>query len=651
MRDVFIKDKSIPEGAVPEAIERSWRRCAGSGLNMTDMRQVELAGSHMLKQFLESSDNLLRTARPVMENLYEQICNTGNMVILSDACGTLLHAIGDPDFVSDAQQVALQPGANWSEKERGTNAIGTALVEQQAVIVHASEHYLERNAFLTCSASPILDPYGRMMGVLDISGDYRSFHRHTLGLVRMSVQMIENRLITTEFDGEVTLTFHTRPEFLGTLCEGMIVFSVDGRFVAANRSALFQLGMNRGEMLKQDFASLFDLPFSEVLAQTRLTNHQPLTLHTHNGIRVFAKARSGTTVPPLCYVPYGRTPPTESRPSPVPAQPRAVTRKNLKTLDSLSLGDPKMEEAILRARKIMGRDIPLLIEGESGTGKELFANAFHCSSPRRDGPFVAMNCASIPEGLIESELFGYQEGAFTGAKRKGNPGKIQQAHGGTLFLDEIGDMPLNMQARLLRVLQERALVPLGGATPIPVDIAVVCATNRKLRDEVAAGSFRQDLYYRLNGLRIWLPPLRERKDLDQLVEFIIALEAGADHPVKVSDEVREIFRHYSWPGNIRQLSNVLRTSIALLDGCTIEFDHLPCDLVEDLNAGRPCDAGKSASAVMPQDEPWSARQNNLEEIEAQVIRNALKEHGGNISAAARQLGISRNTLYRKLGRF
>jgi transcriptional regulator with PAS, ATPase and Fis domain len=309
-----------------------------------------------------------------------------------------------------------------------------------------------------------------------------------------------------------------------------------------------------------------------------------------------------------------------------------------------------MQTAIERARRVIGRDIPILIEGESGVGKELFAKAFHQSGPRRDGPFVAVNCAAIPEGLIESELFGYDEGAFTGARRRGAIGRIQQADGGTLFLDEIGDMPYALQSRLLRVLQERSITPLGSSRAFRVDISLVCATHRRIKDEVARGNFREDLYYRLNGLRFSLPALRERTDLPELVQSILEEECGGRGGTKVSEEVMRTFTRYPWPGNIRQLNNVIRAALALVgDDGEIMCHHLPDDFLEDIAQINEERAAEERATGIPAPAPIEVC-GNLEEIELQAIRKALDENAGNVSAAARQLGISRNTLYRKLGR-
>jgi transcriptional regulator with PAS, ATPase and Fis domain len=318
------------------------------------------------------------------------------------------------------------------------------------------------------------------------------------------------------------------------------------------------------------------------------------------------------------------------------------------TLDQLDTGDPQIATVIAKVRKVIGKDIPLLITGETGTGKELLAQAIHNESPRRSGPFVAVNCASIPETLIESELFGYEEGAFTGARRKGAVGKIVQAHGGTLFLDEIGDMPYPLQVRLLRVLQERIVNPLGSTKSIPIDVAIVCATHRNLREMIAQNRFREDLYYRLNGLIVKLPPLRERKDLAVVVGKMLereALRGGAGQHLSVAPDVMMLFEQCTWPGNFRQLANLLRTAAAMVDDDgEIRREHLPDDFFDDL---LKTDGQTAANAAAPTDcaAPMGTR---LQDMEAHAIAATLAQHGGNVSAAARTLGVSRATLYRKM---
>ncbi|MBC7944782.1 MAG: sigma-54-dependent Fis family transcriptional regulator [Burkholderiales bacterium] len=622
----------IPEGLLPEAIRRSWKRCLTMGLNAQESAAAD-APAENFADITECNRLLITHAQPVMENLREQIENTHSTVILTDAHGLILRSLGDSDFMHKAARVALQPGVVWDESNKGTNAIGTALFEQRPVLVHGGEHFVSSNACLTCSASPICNPQGAIVGALDVSGDHRSCQQHTLALVRMSVQMIENRLFREDFFDCVYLRFHTRPEFIGTLCEGIAVFSADGHFVSANRSAIFQLGIDLPKLREMPFSALFDLPFETLFKEASAT--RPLALQMHNGVRVLGLPEFGTEL-----LRRRKTIPRFKQPA-----ARARTPRDLEVhmLASLNHGDACMASAIEKARKVLGRDIALLIIGETGTGKELFARAFHNDSPRRAGPFVAVNCAAIPDGLIESELFGYEEGAFTGGRRKGAPGKLVQADRGTLFLDEIGDMPLPMQARLLRVLQERTVTPLGGVKCLPVDIAVICASNRNLRDLISKGQFREDLYYRLNGLVVTLPPLRDRSDIAKLASLLVVNESRGRLQASIHQEVTRLFESHPWPGNIRQLATLLRTAIAMLgNDAVITRAHLSDDFLEDA-IDKPAVSMTRDKLALDESSIGS-----LDALEKCARRKMVEIYDGNISAAARHLGISRNTLYRKL---
>jgi transcriptional regulator of acetoin/glycerol metabolism len=635
----FFSRGEVTPGLVPDTIFLSWQRSAESGVNAENpCKAFPALPVEELDSLREKNRDLLHHSLPVIENLYEQIIHTSNMVILADATGVVLHSVGDPGFINRARKVSLQPGGIWSEQIRGTNAIGTALVTQSPIVVHNVEHFVSSNHFLTCSASPIFDPHGRVLGILDVSGDSRAQQQHTLALVRISAQQIENQMFSTGFEQEVVLHFHVRPEFIGTLYVGIAVFSHDGRFLAANRSALLHLGIDRYQASELNFPALFDASLDNVLEHSD-PFHQPIRqIRTRSGFTVYCRAKSGMIRPSRGAAISGL--------EIFQASSSYNARERQPLLKELDLGDPVMGKLIAKTSRILGHDIPVLIEGESGTGKELFARAMHHSDSRRHGPFVALNCAALPEGLIEAELFGYQEGAFTGAKRKGYTGKIRQADGGTLFLDEIGDMPQQLQARLLRVLQERTVYPLGGTDSYKVDFALVCATNRKIREEVAAGRFREDLYYRLNGLLVTLPRLREREDRLALARSIVASLAGPGREIRLSPEVVGIFDSHPWPGNIRQMHNVLRTAVALLGPDEeITAEQLSEDFLEQYRQ-LYCMAGQSlildsiaSSAIDPA---------SLDQLEMAAIRKAMEECGGNVSAAARRLGISRNTLYRKL---
>ncbi len=641
-RDVFFGRGEVPDRLVERALIRSWERCRRAGLDFLAVRDSgAVASVAALRDACERHRHLLAHAQSIMDHVYEQIRHSGSVVILSNEEGLVLHSIGDADFVERAELVALRPGASWDERERGTNAIGTALAEGGPVEVVGAEHYLERNGFLTCSATPLFDPQGQLIGALDISGDYRGYQRHTLGLVRMSAQLVEKRLFESAYTQELLLAFHPRPEYVGSLGEGLAALAPDGRILAVNPAGLEILGLRRDEATRLNCSLLFNASPGALVDRARRDSQALQAVTTARGQQLHLRMRGN--LPPLA-VP-ARLPTDTAR---IPSTRRPGACGEMLTLDTLCTGDARLQGAIDRARRVLGRDIPILIQGESGAGKEMFAKAFHNGGPRRSAPFVALNCAAIPETLIESELFGYQGGAFTGARKEGAVGKIQQAHGGTLFLDEIGDMPLNLQARLLRVLQERSVTPLGGGRTIAVDISLVCATHRHLKEEVAERRFREDLYYRLNGLSVCLPPLRERTDLRQLATSLLRVEAGA-REVAFSEEAMLAFERYAWPGNIRQLNNVIRVAIALLedDERAIAETHLPEELFEELPLAALEAPQPAAAAAHPRAAADAA---SLEEVERQAVQRALEAAGGNISAAARMLGVSRNTLYRKLGR-
>jgi transcriptional regulator of acetoin/glycerol metabolism len=625
----------LAEQARAERIEQSHLRCAALGLTRVERADFAPMVRGDLAVARERNQRLFTHAAPVMEMLFEQIVNTESMIVLTDAQGTILHSIGDDEFLARAGKVALAPGVNWAEQAKGTNAIGTALVEELPTLVHAGEHFIHANRFLTCSAAPIFDPRGHMLGVLDVTGDQRSYHQHTMGLVRMSARMIENHWLSEDYGNQLRLHFHLRPEFIGTLLEGIIVLDGEGRILGANRSALDQLDLTGAALRLHTLTSLFDTTIAALCDHFRAPITVPLHLTAFNGRGFHASARFNG---PLHAARVPVDAPREAG-AVVPPLARAVAPLAAATgLHTLSTGDAQVEALVQKVRRILNKDIPLLILGETGTGKELLARAVHQDSNRARQPFVAVNCASIPETLIEAELFGYEDGAFTGARRKGASGRIVQANGGTLFLDEIGDMPLSLQARLLRVLQERCVTPLGGHKSIAVDIAVVSATHRNLREMIAAKQFRDDLYYRLNGLVVRLPALRDRSDLRAIAHRILLAEAPQATPA-IGADVLGMFERHAWPGNIRQLANVLRTAAVMAAGeGEITEAHLSDDFLEDVRDARAAAAASTAGA----------RAHTLGQAEVALIQQAVDAAGGNISEAAKRLGISRNTIYRKL---
>lgn len=604
--------------AIAEAIERSWRRCMVKGVDEQAPVHDQIITAWELEERLEKNHLLLTHAEPEMLTLSEQIAHTQSLVILTDNEGVILRTMSEDmgmGAAPDGLRASLLPGASWSEEHRGTNAIGTALVERTPISVQGAQHFMAYHHSLSCSAVPIFAANNQLVATLDVSNDFNQPQHHTLALVKMAAQMVENRLFHATASGEIGVHFHARPEFIGTLWEGLALFDSDGQLRAINRSGQFQFGLPLDEDILASRRIQFDEIFDESWQAFKLRGMRAdlvFPLHLRNGARVYARASSQAAAPAKSTV----------------SQPR----ESAASLEMLDTGDPQLHMAITQVKQVLNRDIPILILGETGAGKELFSRAIHDASTRRDQPFVAVNCAALPEGLIEAELFGYEEGAYTGAKRKGNAGKIQQADGGTLFLDEIGDMPLSLQARLLRVLQERKVTPLGSSKSIPVNFMLVSATNQKLKDKVAAGEFRSDLYYRINGLAVQLPALRQRKDLPRLISLILQVEQ-APH-CEITPEVMALFARHPWPGNVRQLHNVLRTAIALADGAPVGLQHLTRDFLDEL------EMNNTDTVAAP---PLTLRAQSDE-----AIRLAMQQHAGNVSAVARQLGMSRNTLYRRL---
>jgi len=630
-RNRLLESGELPaENLVGPVVARSWGRSQEAGLAPVGrLPETCHLNRFQLTRAIGRQQELIAHARPVMEYLFTQTRDSGSMVILADDRGILLHTLGDADFLDRAERVALAPGASWNERHRGTNAIGTALAEAAPLVINGAEHYLERNAFLTCAAAPVAAPDGRLLGVLDISGDQRRRHPHTFCLVRTAAQMIENRLFEAYHSGSVHLRFHALAEGIGTLTEGVLALSDAGLIAGANPAAMRLLGLNSADLGCIHLERLFHLRLAELLDWAARRGHEPMLVRhtTQQGEgRLFVRVETSRVLRQVSH-PMAIPKPAAEKSAPAPVD----------ALAALDSGCGLVAAAIHKARRVLDKPIPVLLQGESGVGKEVFANAMHNAGPRRGKPFIAVDCSALSENLIEAELFGYAPGAYTGARREGSPGRIREVQGGTLFLDEIGDMPLAMQTRLLRVLQERQVTPLGGGKAVAVDFALICATHRNLKAEMEAGRFRADLYYRINGLTLMLPALRERNDLAALLDRLLK-DLLPGRRVEFEAGVAAAFADFAWPGNLRQLVNALRTACALLDDeeNRIGWQHLPDDLAEDLRLRRT-------------PEPLMAdATENLRDVSAATITRAISQSHGNMSEAARRLGISRNTLYRRL---
>lgn len=620
------------------AIDDSHDRCAAFGLSRFESPDFAPVPRADLAVARERNQRLHTHAAPVMELLHEQIVHTQSMVVLCDAAGTVIHAVGDDDFLARASKVALMPGANWSEARKGTNAVGTALVAERPTLVHADEHYFHANHFLTCSAAPILDPRGNVLGVLDVSGDNRSYHPHTMALVTMSARMIENHWLSQDFRHVLRVHFHPRPGYVGTLMEGILAIGPDGRIAGANRSATDLLGTTGAALRQHTLGSLFGTTVGALADLARSPQAGAMVLHTADGRALQAVVRFNAAAEGV--VAAADRP---AAPALVAARPTglggvsAAGRTNGSgaaptpsgaALAALCTGDAQVAALAQKARRVLDRDIPILLVGETGTGKRTWARALHADSHRAARPFVAVDCASIPTAELEAELFGRN---------------LPAAQGGTLFLRGVGELPLPAQARLLRLLQ-------GEGDGVAPDIALICATTRPLQECIAAGTFRDDLYYRLDGLALRLPPLRLRSDVLPLAQRLLATLAeragqGPGPAPALSPEAAERLRGFHWPGNLRQLHNALRSALALADGAAeIRREHLP----DEIQGGFEEPPGAAATGPMATADPVGTVSRPLADVERDAIRRALDAAGGNVSVAARQLGVSRNTIYRRL---
>jgi sigma-54 dependent transcriptional regulator, acetoin dehydrogenase operon transcriptional activator AcoR len=638
----------VQNGLQPAGIEphvtRSWYRCLREyRIEPSAPRQNTVLNSQSLKELQQRMGELLPVARAEMESLYEQIAGSGFAVILSDTQGVVLTTITDPALQREFRQAGLSLGALWDERHEGTNGIGTCLAEGCPVTVHREEHFRGYNLSLSCSGAPILDPHGSIIAVLDAStansSDSRLIQRHTMALVNMSAHLISRWNFLNEFSQSWILRFHSRPEFVGLLHEALVAIDGAGNILAVNESALLQLGCSTrkaliGESIEKFFQ--FDFATLERRAQFEPSTIWPVRDLAH-GRRFFAIARA-----PLR--PAART---LELAAPNPTAGTAEGTATQRRSGQHHVGeDAQMRKNLSFGKQLFAKQVPILLQGATGTGKEAFAKALHHSGLWFDKPFVTVNCAAIPESLIESELFGYTRGAFTGAVKEGRVGKILQSNGGTLFLDEIGDMPLMLQTRLLRVIEEREVVPLGSDQAIPVNLHVISATHRDIRQMIQDGEFREDLYYRLNGITLHLPLLRDRSDKADLIRTLLQEENAGQESIEIAEDAFHKLLDYSWPGNIRQLRNALRTASALCRDGIIRLSNLPQEILHtdaSARATAPVSAAANVESAVT-NLPSAA----LRDAECAALLRELERMHWNISRTAQALGISRNTLYRKI---
>lgn len=646
-RVISVAHNKVPAANPEPKIIRSWERCLESyGLDPASNREPFVVERAELTNHRDRLiDALGEVTKAEMEQLYQRIAGSGYSVILTNSEGVILNYIGDPTLSDHFQRAGLLPGAIWSEHQEGTNGIGTCLYEQTPVTIYRDEHFCSRHIQLTCSAAPIFDIHGSLLGVLDVSSvnalDSRQIHQHTDALVTLSAKQIEHFGFLHHCQRYWVLRFHQRTEYIGHWSEAIIAMNEGGQIVATNQNALKFLGMaHRKDLIGRHIGEIFTTNLSLLLNQANREPNSFFNLQeTMQGKPYIASIRLPQRVVRVS---------TLAKPLTTPIMQAAQHPADAMSLLGLAGKDPRMAYNVHYVQRVVNKKIPILLQGETGTGKEVFAKAIHHASERASKPFVALNCAAIPESLIESELFGYKHGAFTGARREGMRGKILQSNGGTLFLDEIGDMPPQLQTRLLRVLEEKEVLPLGCEVPIPVDLNIISATHRNLHQLIEQDVFREDLYYRLNGVSLTLPALRERSDKEDLIRRMLSAENMEEGLIEIEADAFQMLLNFPWQGNIRQLRNVIRTALALCSGGVLRVGDFPSEISQQQFRHSPANYQMPPTLSIASPVEQLTHDNVLDSAERTAIMQELERFRWNITNTASSLKMSRNTLYRKM---
>lgn len=625
---------------LPE-IADSWVRCSQAGLNSEDGRAQNILAPADVRLLLEKNQEIINIAKPFMANIYEFFRDSGFIVVLADGNGYVMECFGDRDSLTSAKKLHFVRGASWREGDVGTNAIAVGLTTGKPVQVSGAEHYCAKHHWWTCSAAPIYGLDGRIAAFLDLSGPAPAAYSHTLGMVAAAAKAISMQLGMEQKRNELSLMNKHLASIFNTMSEGVILFDRFGFITEYNPIAGRLLGQNGTRLHGASVQTIFK------------GNGQAIQqLLTGKEARIELELQAGCAAGPNRCLVSGESIPDKQGGSnggviilrPAGRRTRLVTGESGYDtrfhFQSILGSSAAIAEAVRQASAAAVTVSNIVLQGESGTGKELFAQAIHNKSSRGRGPFVALNCGAIPKELVASELFGYEDGAFTGAKRGGRAGKFELAAGGTLFLDEIGDMPLAQQVALLRVLQEKKVARIGGNQVIPVDVRVICATNKELSRLVQDGLFRQDLYYRLNVFKLEIPPLRQRQgDIELLFRnFVKQIGSEQGRAYTIAAGVFALLNGYHWPGNVRELHNAAERACTMAENGVISMACFPSEICRPPAAIGPAVTGNREI------------KQGLVDYEIGRIRALLAAEGGNITRVAAILGIARSTLYRKIKR-
>ena len=667
----FIKNEDYDYSFLRPEILASWTRSKNMNVNPRNTKYKTLPQEE-LNIVINQNIYLINIIRPYMENLYDIVKGSGSYILLCDKKGRIIDFKGDPDIIAQASSTSLWMGALRNESNVGTNGIGTSIYTRKPIQIWGEEHFFEKHKQYTCSGAPFFDADGNLIGCLNVTVAVENAHLHTLGMVVCAADSITKELKLRRAVESLKTVNAQRDSIIENMTSGIILLNSTARVVQINKNALKQLELSYEDIIGQDLFDYISIDnydryvTKSILEEEKYNEEVSVKRHYasgnpkryHMSINHIKDARGAVTGILLRF----------NKPKLINKLVKNISGFNANyTFDSIIHNSDSMSKTIADSKKAATSDSNILILGESGTGKELMAQSIHNESNFSNGPFVAINCAAIPNTLMESELFGYEKGSFTGAEREGRPGKFEMADGGTIFLDEIGDMPLNIQAALLRVLQTKEVTRIGGTYPKPVNIRVITATNQDLIKAVQEKTFRKDLYYRLNVITISMPPLRIRgeKEIEILARHFLQQYNDHNHKdITMDREVIAILQHYDWPGNIRELENVIERTVNLLSGDMITADDLP-EFV--LNSGsdngirtgseNPKDGSKDEflPAGIRDDEIKKQKEDNtsfnINQNEKSLIIAALESSGGNATLASELLGMNRRTFYRKIDKY
>lgn len=618
--DALQKHRELPDD-VRADVGTSWLRCLEARVDPSLKQSPSQLGDDALEELRSRQAEMIVSSQETLLTARELLRDTGSAMMLTDERGSILSIEGDRQTLRTLENLLMVPGATWSEQACGTNAIGTALSLGKPIEIHGAEHFCESIKRFTCSAAVLRNPSdGEVIGALNVSGLESSYAPQTLALVINAAQRI-NALIEIRH-------LRTRARLLEVFDERALrgVVLLDCSDIVVKSDSLARLALQSRGQQTDILGRRATIRSGDPDDQSGLFIDPEWVEPLFDGNR-----QIGSVV----FVPRSGM---NSR---IKNDLQDATSSDARRAFSNAKGQsPEFHRAVLKAVKISKSSAPVLLLGETGVGKEVFSTGIHAAGSQPDGPFIALNCGAFSKELLASELFGYADGAFTGARKGGVRGKIEAANGGTLFLDEIGEMPLDLQPNLLRVLETQEVVRLGDAKPVKVKFRLISATNRDLRDEVAQGRFRRDLYYRLSVININIPPLRDRiGDVQILSEHFLELlsERHGIPKVGISSAAMQLLESHLWPGNIRELRNVLESLVLSMDGDQIELEDVQFEL-----AGPRQDQASSLAA---------AGSGELAQSEFEHIKRVLQTTSGNATLAAKRLGIAKSTLYLKIHKY